>query len=99
MLSFLPEWVPAMEVDGDSDLRLAGWEDADPIIRMVIVLSFVFTLFPKTISVKIDWFDIPFQVVDWPQFFVCDRFIGDVLLWFTLSPNLLNSSASAVFPI
>ena len=50
MFSFLPEWVSAMEIDGDSDLRLARWEDADPVIRMIIIFSFVLTQFPKAIS-------------------------------------------------
>ena len=99
MFSFLPEWVPAMEIDGDSDLRLAGWEDAYPVIRMIVILSFVLTKLPKTISVKIDWFDIPFQVVDLSVFLGIVSIIMGVLLWFTLSPHLLNSPASAILPI
>ena len=64
MFSFLPEWVPAhVEVDGKFDVFLARWEDADPVIRMIVILSFVLSLLPKTISVKIQWVVFPFAFV------------------------------------
>ena len=90
------------KVDWKFDVFLARWEDADPVIRMVIILSFVLSQFPKMISaVKVDWLCIFLEIlsVDLSVFLGIVSIIMGVLLWFTLSVNLLNSPASAILPI
>ena len=89
------------KVDGKVDVCFARWEDFYPLILMIIINSFVFTLFPKYVSaVKVDWLDIILEVlsVDRSQFLVCDGIIMGVLLRFSSGPNLLNSPTAAVVP-
>ena len=61
---------------------------------------------PKMISAltaaKVNWLDIFLEIVstvDWSQFLLCRGNLMDLFSWWSLSPDLLNSSALVRFPL
>ena len=99
MFTLFPQRIPA-EIDRQSDYRLTSWEDVDPVSFLVRTVFLMLTDCPEMISAltaaKVNWLDIFLEImsaVNWSQFLLCRGNLMDLLGWWSLSPNLLNSPA------